>query len=75
MPDELSDGAAVPQHRSTQTLNRNSTTCPHVGLFGLFRVDYGRAGGAGQLGIDIEVPDDEPTSTPADLKDLDDAQP
>ena len=38
---------------------------------GLFRVECGHADGARVLGIDVEVPDDERTSTPAHLKDLD----
>lgn len=41
---------------------------------GLFRVECGHADRAGVLGIDVEVPDDERTSTPVDLKDLDNAQ-
>lgn len=37
----------------------------------LFRVECGRADGARVLGIDVEVPDDERTLTPALTKDLD----
>lgn len=36
---------------------------------GLFRDDCGRAGGVVQLGIDVEVPDDERTLNPAPTKD------
>ncbi|MFB9776434.1 penicillin-binding transpeptidase domain-containing protein [Brevibacterium otitidis] len=78
---ELSNVPGDPVYGKTGTAEYGTDVPPRThswfsgyqGDMGLFRVECGHADRARVLEIDVEVPDDEWTSTPADLKDLDNA--